>query len=476
MRLFSYLRAASATTLNVVLNAATLGRFVWLEGRVRGGAFRNWARRFRYRPERFAQPKSEQQIAELLASTRRLRVFGSAHSFNGGVVTDGALVSLDRFSGAITGGGAREEDPRKQNQMAVRGGTRVRDVVKLLGERGLAFEALPSHDAQSIGGILSTDVHGTGTDWGFVSDSVVGLTVMDGRGQQHECGPSDELFKAAIGGVGAVGIITEVVVQAVPRFNVRQRVRIEDLSAVERDLDRLLEQHDHLSLYLFPFSDKCQVNTWDRTDEERSTLGNAREFVSISVDALLAAWFGNLLAYAGLLPKLGSRVYIKKRGTDLVLESNAAFNRTIYHLHEELEFTVPFEQTFESCRRFVDLYERMYRQRALPYTVVEVRFTPEGHDRTLIGAGRERRSTWIDLVCTDSDGFEGYYAAAIELVKEIGARPHLGKFCDGLSKADLARVHGDSLSKFVELVETHDPDGKFANAFTERLLGHSPAR
>ena len=191
---------------------------------------------------------------------------------------------------------------------------------------------------------------------------------------------------------------------------------------------------------------------------------------------LLASWLGNLLAYAGLLPKLGSRVYIKKRGTDLVLESNAAFNRTIYHLHQELELTVPFEQTFEASRRFIDLYERMYHRRALPYTVVEVRFTPEGHDRTLIGAGRGRRSTWIDLVCTDSEGFEDYYAAAVELVKEIGARPHLGKFCDGLSKADLARLHGESFSRFLALVEAHDPDGKFANELTGRLLGHSPRK
>ena len=39
MKLFSYLRAASFTTLNVVLNAATLGRYVWLEGGVSRGTF-----------------------------------------------------------------------------------------------------------------------------------------------------------------------------------------------------------------------------------------------------------------------------------------------------------------------------------------------------------------------------------------------------------------------------------------------------
>jgi len=46
MKLTSYMRVAFATTFNIILNALTLGRYVWLEGRVRKGAFRNWAGRF----------------------------------------------------------------------------------------------------------------------------------------------------------------------------------------------------------------------------------------------------------------------------------------------------------------------------------------------------------------------------------------------------------------------------------------------
>ncbi len=107
----------------------------------------------------------------------------------------------------------------------------------------------------------------------------------------------------------------------------------------------------------------------------------------------------------------------------------------------------------------------------MPYTLFEVRFTPEGHDRTLIGAGRERRSAWIDLVCNDSDGFERYYAAAERLVREMGARPHLGKYCEGFGAEDLARLHGDRFARFLELVEEHDPGRKFANDFTRRLFG-----
>jgi len=484
----SYLKVALATTLNIVLNAATLGHYVWLEGRVCGGVFKNWAGRFRYRPERFVRPTTEEEIVELVKSSRSVRVFGSGHSFNKGVVSDETLVSLDDYSGLLC------KYPDK-NQIAVRGGTRVRDVVKLLSDEGLAFRALPSYDAQSIAGILSTDVHGTGKiygteeeKWGFVSQSVVRLKLIDGKGQVHECEPSDNLFKAAVGGISAVGIITEVVVQGVPRFNVEQKVEMRPLSYVKENLNQLLRANHHFSLYLFPFVEECQVNTWNRKEKDRTIVGRVlefielskgrfREFIGISKDALLAAWIGNLIAYLGYLPQSGRTYGGIRKGSNLLLESNEGFNRTIYHLHEELEFTVPFEDTFEVCERFINLYKKLYEEldregsypSALPYTLFEVRFTPE-HDRTLIGAGRGRRSTWIDLVCNDSHGFEKYYAEAQELIKEIGARPHLGKFCESFNKADMEKLHGENFTRFLELVEEHDPDGKFANDFT-RLFG-----
>ena len=471
MKWVGYLKVASATTLNILLNAATFGRYIWLEGRVCRGVFTNWVKHFRYKPHRYIRPTTEQEIVQRIGDSRSVRVFGSGHSFNTGVVSDHTLVSLDDYSGLV------QKDPGKK-QVAVKGGTRIRDVVKLLLKEGLAFRALPSHDAQSIAGILSTDVHGTGKvhgtedEWGFVSQSVERLKLIDGKGKAHICGPSDDLFKAAIGGVGAVGIITEVVVQGIERFSVEQRVQTANLSFVKQNLERLIEDNDHLSLYLFPFTDKCRINTWNRTDKKQSVLGDLREFARTSADALAAAWVGNLIAYTGLLPMpaVSSLMYGFERGSHLVLESNKAFNRTIYHLHQELEFTVPFEETFWACERFIELYEAMYRSSDLPYMLFEVRFTPE-HDLTLIGAGRDRRCTWIDLLCNDSHGFEQYFAAAEGLIKEIGGRPHLGKYCEGFRKEDMARLNGDKFVRFLDLVEQHDPERKFANGFTRRLFG-----
>ena len=472
-----YFNVGVATTLNIglYLAAKALGRnYVHLEGRVRGGIFRNWIKHYRYTPTKFFQPTTEARIVELVKESRSLRVFGAGHSFNDGIVSDGALVSLDKYRGEI-----RRQD-LGEGQVCVRGGTRIRDVVDLLSSKGLAFEALPSHDAQSIAGILSTDVHGTARECGFVSEQIESLKLVDGRGDVHECRPTDDLFKAAIGGVGAVGIITEVVVKGVERFNVRQQVRMEDLSIgkddAENDFDTLVHKyedgHDHFSLYLFPFADKCQVNTWKRTDEKQTPRGDELEFRSHSREALVAAWIGNLIAYSGLSRPLRF-VYGLREGTDLVLDSAQAFNRTMYHLHQELEFTVPYEQTYEACRALIECYEKLYGDYRLPFTIIEVRFTPENHDRTLIGAGRGRRSAWIDLICNDSPGYEKFYAEAEELMRGMGtARPHLGKYCKSFGKADMARLHGDDFTKFLKLVEEHDPHGKFANGFTRRLFGH----
>lgn len=458
-----YFYCGLATTLNVVIYALTFGRYIWLEGRVRKGFFRNWLRRFGHRPRRFIQPATEEEIVHLIRTSKRLRVFGAGHSFNSGLVAEDTLVSLDRYSGVIR----REAG----NKVAIKGGTRVREVSKWLLKESLAIENLPSHDAQSLAGIISTDVHGTGRDWGFVSQAVESIKLIDGKGDVHICEPTDDLFRAAIGGIGAVGIITEVTIKAVGRFNVEQKVEISRWSHVKKNLDSLLDKHAHMSLYLFPFTDKCQINTWNPTDKKQSFLGPLREAFTISIDALLAAWFGNLLAYSGLLPKLSDFTHGLKRGTDLVMESYKAFNRTIYHLHQELEFAVPYENTVDVCERFINLYEEMYRAEKLPYTLFEIRFTPAGHNRTMIGPGRGRRSSWLDLNVNDSHGFERYFAAAEVLMREVDARPHPGKFNESFTKQDMMRLHQDHFVKFSEFAKRHDPERKFVNDFTRRVFG-----
>jgi hypothetical protein len=46
----------------------------------------------------------------------------------------------------------------------------------------------------------------------------------------------------------------------------------------------------------------------------------------------------------------------------------------------------------------------------------------------------------------------------------------LGKFCQGWARRDLERLYGSNFSLFLQLVAEHDPEGKFANQFTQQLF------
>ena len=441
-------------------------RVLLLEGRWWRGFYSNWSGDRRYRSHFFLVPESEAEIVDIVRDHPSIRVVGAGHSFNDGLVTDGATVSLDALDGVIG-------IDHQAKQATVWAGTRLRDLTPVLLAEGLAVRSLASHDAQSVAGILSTDVHGTGRAPAHFSDQVVSIRLVDGTGAVHTVGPDDELFRAAVGGIGAVGIITQVTVQCVDAFDLRQTTMVETRGWAERNLERLLDDHDHVSLYAYPFTDLVHVHLWDRTDAPRSVLGARREAINEAKAAVTAATFGDALAHLGKLPTMAARGMRLQSATNLVLRSHEAFSRSQYHLHQELEVAVPVENVWADLDETLAIYERLYAGRRLPFLLVEVRFSPAGHDRSLLGAGVDRASAWLCL-CLNQSGRVGDYFDAIETwMRADGseARVHLGKWCERLDTNDLARMHGERFDRFRRIRREADPQGRFVNPFTERVLG-----
>ena len=80
MKTRSYFYCGLTTTLNIILYALTFGNFLWLEGRVCRGYFRNWLRRLGYRPRQFEMPDTEEKIVDLIKSSTGIRTFDAGHS------------------------------------------------------------------------------------------------------------------------------------------------------------------------------------------------------------------------------------------------------------------------------------------------------------------------------------------------------------------------------------------------------------
>ncbi len=463
VRYSHFVVAALKTSANVALYLGSRGRTLLLEGRWSRGWYANWSGDRRHRA-RWVTPTTEQEVADVVRGAASLRVVGGGHSFNDGLATTGTTLSLDRLTGIV-------EIDRPSRRVTVRAGTRLRDITPKLLAEGLALRSLASHDAQSVAGVLSTDVHGTGREPAHLSDQVVALRLVDGTGAIHDVSPADDLFRAAVGGIGSVGVITRVTLQCVDAFDLRQATMVETRGWAEENLDRLLADHDHLSFYVYPFTPLLHVHTWDRTSAPRSPLGGTREALNEAKAALAAATFGDAMAHLGRLPASADAGMRMQSATNLVLHSHEAFSRSQYHLHQELELAVPRDRVWACLDELVDLYERMYRERPLPFLLAEVRFSPAGHDCSLLGAGVDRASAWLCLCLNQSGRVADYFDAVEQWVRTSDARVHLGKWCETLDAADLARMHGERFERFRAVRAAADPDGRFVNPFVERVLG-----
>jgi L-gulonolactone oxidase len=290
-------------------------------------------------------------------------------------------------------------------------------------------------------------------------------------GDVHDVEPTDDLFRATVGGIGAPGLVTEATFSIVPSFNLEQRTARRDLARVRDELPQLLAAHDHVSLYVFPFARRCQVNTWDRTERRRSRFATVREALTISEDAVATSVAGNLLAYRGWLPRWSERALRVKNGSDLVMRSHEGFNRSVYHQHEELEFALAADGAFDVLTELVARFESAYRRERLPFTFFEVRFTPGGHDRTFLAPGAGRSSVWIDVLPNQTRGFDRFYREVISFIRHHDGRPHLGKWIDDVGRDDLAARYGGQFARFLELRDKFDPHRRFDNPVTRQLFG-----
>ncbi len=83
-------------------------------------------------------------------------------------------------------------------------------------------------DTFTLGGSLSSNVHGRGLTMKPLISNVENFTLLNAEGKTVRCSREEnrELFRAAIGGYGLFGLITRTTLRLVPRRRVRRRVEI----------------------------------------------------------------------------------------------------------------------------------------------------------------------------------------------------------------------------------------------------------
>ncbi|MTI29268.1 FAD-binding protein, partial [Xanthovirga aplysinae] len=173
---------------------------------------KNWGGTLSFRPRNYLNVQTVQEIQKAVKEAyeegKKIRLIGGGHSWTPLIRSEDILISLDNFQGI-------EAVDKENNTCWVKAGTRLRKLGMLLHEQGMAMENLGDIDVQSIAGAVSTGTHGTGVNFGTLATQIIGIQLVNGKGELIECSneQSPELFRAAQTSLGVLGIITKVKLQ-----------------------------------------------------------------------------------------------------------------------------------------------------------------------------------------------------------------------------------------------------------------------
>lgn len=429
------------------------------EGHYRNGRWTNWSDSYRIRPGTYAEPETIASCSGTIAAARNVRTVGGGHSFNDSPLSPDTMISLDRLNRVLGIDTA-------SRRVRVEAGIRLRDLNALLWANGLGLPVLGSTDTQSLGGLVATDLHGTGRDHGFLSEQVRSLTVIAADGAIRTVTSGDPLFHAAFGAIGSCGTVVAAEIEAVPAFHLAKTAVMADRAAAERDIDRILASHEHVSFYYVggdTDSESVRMHTWNRTPEPLTEDWEDKKALSELTDFGISAFAPQLAELLAAIDEDALASNLLAPDHRLVMPGSVGFGRRLFYRHDEIEYGVPYER-WRGC---VAEVMTMLRRRRY-FSVVEVRFTPD-QSQSLIGPGAGRRTAYVELATPLSQPVEEVYAEAGRIFAAHEGQPHLGKKT-GMGADDLARLHGQRFDRFREVRREQDPQGKFLNSFARRLL------
>ncbi len=114
----------------------------------------------------------------------------------------------------------------QERRVRVEAGMRWRDLHDLIDPHDLAVKTMQSYANFSVGGAVAVNAHGRYVGHGPVGGSVRALQIVVAVGSVLETSPTlrGDLFAAAIGGYGAIGVITEVELDLAANVRIEREV------------------------------------------------------------------------------------------------------------------------------------------------------------------------------------------------------------------------------------------------------------
>lgn len=214
------------------------------------------------------RPQTVEEIVDAIRTTSGpISIGGGRFSMGGQIGYDNSLhIDMRSFNRVLLLDTARK-------QVTVQAGIVWRDLQRVIDPHQLSIKIMQTYANFTVGGSLSVNCHGRYIGHGPIVSSVLEIKLISASGEVVVANREQnrEVFAAAIGGYGGIGVIAEVTLQLVDNVKVERQTRlvaVDDYNEffnnnIRNDKDVIFQNGD---LYPPEFN---QINSvaWKRTDK-----------------------------------------------------------------------------------------------------------------------------------------------------------------------------------------------------------------
>lgn len=458
-------------------------------------------------PMRYFYPENAEDIQAIVSEAEheglRVRAVGSGHSFSEVAKGRGFLMDMKNLRDAKRYVTNVKAEHQSKDFILADAGITIRRINRMLDEMGLALENMGAVDFQTISGALMTGTHGTGIKKPAFPDIIRALRIVGTNSELIHIEPTDgitdpathhanenstliqddDVFYSAVLSFGGMGIVYQLVVEAVPRFMIHEHRYLENWTVLKAQLQSgefmdKVHDNDFVAFRVNPYKLKgdhlCSISIQNIVNPPSPGNSGGRNFLGRLI-ANREAVIEGVVNRFNRNPKRTARniqTALKnstvKSYTDISykvfynsgaavlrygISSEFAFDAKAEKIIEVLEFI--FQQT-EYYADYADLNHPSH---------IPVRFVKASH--AYLSACYNRPTVYIDIPTLYSTiGYmsllERYQKAMIHM-KGI---PHWGKINNMLyTQNDFIREQFPMIDTWIRVRHKMDPKGTFLNDF-----------
>ncbi len=413
----------------------------------------NWSGSVTGAPSEIARPKTETELAALVARAEKVRVVGAGHSFMPLCETGGTLLSLADLEGSV-------ELSADKTRVWAPAGWSLAKLTAALWEEGVSLINQGDVNPQSLAGAIGTGTHGTGAELGSISTAARAFRLMMADGSIVTCSETErpDLFRAARLSLGLVGVATAIEIDVLPAYHLEERVESHPIEEIEERWDELAKSNRHVEFFIFPYGSHVALKTLNPAPAE----GPLKHMTDMD-DRL----FKMVCDVCSVAPFLTSRLQphiigpgVRQRRVGPAYQIFPS-DRTVKF--EEMEYELPRANGWAALKEVI----AWIGKRKLPVTFpFEFRLTAaddiwlspfNATPGASISMHQYAKMPWRDL-----------FAEAEPIFRAHGGRPHWAKR-HTLTARDVDTLYPDA-AKFKSVRDAIDPSAKFANAHLMQLF------